>query len=52
MSALPEFSSPYNFGEINNRLKNVPHLNLVAYMADKPIGRKPNLRQQKKLILV
>ncbi len=40
MQQLPEFNNPYNFEEINNRIKNLPHLNLMAYIDKKPVGFK------------
>ena len=40
MHQLPEFDSPYNIEEINNRINNVPHINLVAYVDKIPAGFK------------
>ncbi len=40
MQGLPEFSTPYDIEEINKRIKNIPHLNLVAFANKKPAGFK------------
>ena len=40
MQQLPEFNNPYNFEEINKRINNKPHINLVAYIHKTPVGFK------------
>ena len=37
---IPEFENPYTAQEYHQRLNNVPHLILIAYDANKPVGFK------------
>lgn len=40
MQYLPEFNSPYNLEGINEKIKNKPYLNLIAYIENSPAGFK------------
>ena len=40
MHQLPEFNDPYDFSEINKRINNISHLNLVAFFDKTPVGFK------------
>ncbi|HHM21451.1 MAG TPA: GNAT family N-acetyltransferase, partial [Bacteroidetes bacterium] len=40
MEQLPEFDHPYNLLEVKKRTDNTPHLNLIAYVDEKPAGFK------------
>ena len=37
---IPEFINPNDEREYNRRLTNVPHLILIAYVEEKPVGFK------------
>ena len=37
---LPEFQNPHGASEYHRRMDNVPHLILVAYVEEKPVGFK------------